>query len=314
MKSIEEITYWTWSDLLATLKHCQDLQSSGIVERCLDSLVGRLAIPSEASPCASTSSLDSPGFWLACNTRSSLKHVFSQETWWFEDLSVLSPDMIEMLIKFMVSRKYNHVIIGRFLFHYQKSKFYTASPDVKHLVLETVIDMLYTFDTNSISCKSLFRIYRLVLNRSISKNGRNKLECMIGSQLDQATLDNMLIPSPYWASYLYDVNLVLRFLKAFLCREDQQISPMRIKKVGSLVDMYIAEVAPDPCLKSSKFLALVVALPDSARGSSNELYHAIDIYLEGDGIGESVQENAERDGQNHEIKSSSPREQCKIIA
>ncbi|MBA0620878.1 hypothetical protein Godav_006545 [Gossypium davidsonii] len=282
MKSIEEISYWTWSDLLATLKHCQDLQSSGIVERCLDSLVGRLAIPSEASPCASTSSLDSPGFWLSCDTRStkSLKDGFSQATWWFEDLSILSPDMIEMLIKSMVSRKYNHVIIGRFLFHYQKSKFYTASPDEKHQVLETVIDMLYTLDTNSISCKSLFRIYRVVLNLNISKNSRNKLECMIGSQLDQATLDNLLIPSPYGASYLYDVNLVLRFLKAFLCGGDQQVSPMRIKKVGSLMDMYISEVAPDPCLKSSKFLALVVALPDSARDSSNELYHAIDIYLE----------------------------------
>ncbi|KAG4115958.1 hypothetical protein ERO13_D12G139450v2 [Gossypium hirsutum] len=282
MKSIEEISYWTWSDLLATLKRCQDLQSSGIVERCLDSLVGRLAIPSEASPCASTSSLDSPGFWLSCDTRStkSLKDGFSQATWWFEDLSILSPDMIEMLIKSMVSRKYNHVIIGRFIFHYQKSKFYTASPDEKHQVLETVIDMLYTLDTNSISCKSLFRIYRVVLNLNISKNSRNKLECMIGSQLDQATLDNLLIPSPYGASYLYDVNLVLRFLKAFLCGGDQQVSPMRIKKVGSLMDMYIAEVAPDPCLKSSKFLALVVALPDSARDSSNELYHAIDIYLE----------------------------------
>ncbi|MBA0717971.1 hypothetical protein Golax_005742 [Gossypium laxum] len=283
MKSIEEISYWTWSDLLATLKHCQDLQSSGIVERFLVSLVGRLAIPSEASPCASTSSLDSLGFWLSCDTRStkSLKDGFSQATWWFEDLSILSPDMIEMLIKSMVSRKYNHVIIGRFLFHYQKSKFYIASPDEKHQVLETVIDMLYTLDTNSISCKSLFRIYRVVLNLNTSKNSKNKLECMIGSQLDQATLDNLLIPSPYGASYLYDVNLVLRFLKAFLCGGDQQVSPIRIKKVGSLMDMYIVEVAPDPCLKSSKFLALVLALPDSARDSSNELYHAIDIYLEG---------------------------------
>ncbi|XP_021297212.1 BTB/POZ domain-containing protein At3g22104 isoform X5 [Herrania umbratica] len=285
-KSIEEISYWTWSDLLVALKHCQDLQPiatfSGVLEKCLDSLVGRLAITSEASPCASTSSPDSSGFRLSCDSRSteSLKNSFSRATWWFEDLSVLSPDLIGMLIELMVSRKYNHVMISRFLFHYQKSKFCTASSDEKCKVLEIVIDMLYTLDPISISCKNLFGILRVVLSLKIGKSCRNKLESMIGSQMDQATLDNLLIPSPYGSTYLYDVNLVLRFLKAFRHGGGWQLSPMRMKKVASLIDLYIAEVAPDPCLKSSKFLALLVALPDSARDSWDELYHAMDIYLE----------------------------------
>ncbi|XWS54288.1 hypothetical protein CRYUN_Cryun10bG0077600 [Craigia yunnanensis] len=285
-KSIEEISYWTWPDLLVALKHCQDLEqvatSSGILEKCLDSLVGRLAMTSEASPCASTSSPDSSGFRLSCDTRSteSLKNSISRATWCFEDLSVLSPNLIEMLIKSMVSRKCNHVIISRFLFYYQKAKFYTASSDEKRKVSEIVIDMLYTLDPSSISCKSLFGILRVVPSLNISKSSRNKLESLIGSQMDQATLDDLLIPSPYGTSYLYDVNLVLRFLKAFLHGGGWQLSPMRMKKVASLVDLYIAEVAADPCLKSSKFLALVVALPDSSRDSWDELYHAMDIYLE----------------------------------
>ncbi|KAE8670107.1 Phototropic-responsive NPH3 family protein, putative isoform 2 [Hibiscus syriacus] len=53
-----------------------------------------------------------------------------------------------------------------------------------------------------------------------------------------------------------------------------------MKKVASLMDMYIAEVAPDPFLRSSKFLALVAALPDSARDCWDELYHAMNVYLE----------------------------------
>ncbi|KAK8617441.1 hypothetical protein V6N13_080357 [Hibiscus sabdariffa] len=53
-----------------------------------------------------------------------------------------------------------------------------------------------------------------------------------------------------------------------------------MKKVSSLIDQYIAEVAPDRCLKLSTFVALVTALPDSARDSWDELYHAMDIYLE----------------------------------
>ncbi|XVF01843.1 hypothetical protein REPUB_Repub04eG0124000 [Reevesia pubescens] len=286
-KSIEDISsYWTWPDVLVALKHCQDLQqvatSAGILEKCLDSLVGRLSITSEASPCASTSSPDSSGFRLSCDIRSteSLKNSFSRPTWWFEDLSVLSPNLIEMLIKSMVSRKYNHVIISRFLFYYQKSKFYTSSSDEKRKVLEIVIDMLYTLDPSSVSCKSLFGILRVVLSLNISKSSRKKLESMIGSQMDKATLDNLLIPSPYGTSYLYDVNLVLRFLKAFLHGGGWQLSPIQMKKVASLIDLYMAEVAPDPCLKSSKFQALLVVLPYSARDSWDELYHAMDIYLE----------------------------------
>ncbi|KAL4347992.1 hypothetical protein GQ457_17G023420 [Hibiscus cannabinus] len=285
-KAVEEIEYWTWSDVLVALKHGQDLQqvaaSSGVLERCLDSLVGRLVTNNEASPCASTSSPDSPRFWLSCDTKSveNSKHGFSRAAWWFEDLSVLSPDMIEMLIKSMVSKKFDHAIISRFLVYYQKSKFHIASSDEKHKVLEIVINMLYILDSNSISCRSLFGILRMVLNLNISKSSRSKLESMIGSQLDEATLDNLLIPSPHGTSYLYDVNLVLKFLKSFLRGDRQQLSPMRTKKVGSLMDLYIAEVAPDPCLKSSKFLALITTLPDSARDSCDELYHAIDIYLE----------------------------------
>ncbi|XVF34050.1 hypothetical protein REPUB_Repub18cG0023600 [Reevesia pubescens] len=42
----------------------------------------------------------------------------------------------------------------------------------------------------------------------------------------------------------------------------------------------MAEVAQDPCLKSSKFQALLVAVPDSTRDSWDELYHAMDIYQE----------------------------------
>ena len=54
---------------------------------------------------------------------------------------------------------------------------------------------------------------------------------------------------------------------------------MQLKKVARLMDLYIVEVAPDPCIKPSKFLALDMSLPDSARDSHDEMYHAMDIYL-----------------------------------
>ncbi|KAL5571262.1 hypothetical protein UlMin_020859 [Ulmus minor] len=285
-KSFEEMRYWTWPELLMVLKCCQRLlpasDSLGILERSLDSLVGRLALASEASPCPSTSSPDSSVVRFSCDSKSteSLKTMFSRATWWFEDLLVLNPVLIEMLVKSMVSRKFDHAILSRFLFYYHKSKFYTASSNEKCKILETIVDMLYTLDQSSVSCKSLFEIHRVTLNLKINKSSRNKLESMIGWQLDQATLDNLLVPSPYGMNCLYDVNLVLRFLKAFSRGKSIRASPIRLNKVASLLDLYISEVAPDPRLKPSKFLALVTALPDSARDSYDEIYHAVDMYLE----------------------------------
>lgn len=46
------------------------------------------------------------------------------------------------------------------------------------------------------------------------------------------------------------------------------------------MDLYVAEVAPDPRLKPAKFLALIRSLPDSARDSHDRIYHAMDMYLE----------------------------------
>ena len=284
-KSIRDIGYWTWSDLLVALKQCHNLvptDSSVIIEKCLDTLVGRLVLASEASPCPSTCSPDSSGFRFSCDSKSteSIKTNFSRSTWWFEDLLFLSPLMVEMLVNSMLLRKLDNVIISKFLLYYQKAKFSTATTDEKRKIIEMVIDLHHNMDHSSVPCKTLFGLLRITLGLKISKCARNNLENMIGSHLDQATLDNLLVPSPCGINYLYDVNLVMRILKTFLHRGTCLVNPARMRKVASLIDLYIAEIAPDPCLKPSKFLALVTALPDSARDSYDELYHAMDMYLE----------------------------------
>ncbi|KAK6134880.1 hypothetical protein DH2020_031364 [Rehmannia glutinosa] len=214
-KSLEEIRYWTWSELLMALKQCQNLlpgvSSLSILENCLDSLIGRIASSCQTSPCPSISSSDSSGYRLSCDTRSteSFKNSTFKTTWWFDDLVALDTDLIQMLVKLMVSRNFDNGIISRFLFYYQKSRFGSASTDEKIKIVETVVEMLDSLDTRSLLC----------------------------------TLS-------------------------------------RLKKVASLMDLYLNEVAPDPYLKPSKFLALIRALPDSARDTCDGVYHAVSLYLE----------------------------------
>ncbi|CAA3014359.1 Hypothetical predicted protein [Olea europaea subsp. europaea] len=285
-KSLEDIKYWTWSELMAALKRCQDFfpvaSSSGMIEKCLDSLLGRIASSCETSPCPSVSSPDSSKLRASCDTRSSesLKSSFLRVTWWFKDLVQLDIHVIEMLVKSMVSRNLNHSIISKFLFHYQKTRLASTSSDEKIRMVESVVEMLYSLDLSTVSYKRLFGMLRVSSHVNISKCCRCKLESMIGLQLDQATLDDFLVPSPVRAHYLYDVNLVIRLVKSFLAKGVWCLPLSRLKKVASLVDLYIAEVAPDPQLKPSKFLALIRALPDSARDSFDGIYHSVDLYLE----------------------------------
>lgn len=298
-KLIEEMKYWTWSELVFALKQCQDLQpvsnGSGILDKYLDAISRRIVVSCETttSPsCLSTASPDSSAHRLSCDTRStsteSLKNSSSSylrssssSTWWFEDLVSFDPFLIEMLVKLIYPKNnIDHGTVSKFIFYYQKSRFAaTAKPDEKCKIMESVVRMLYSLDTTLVSLRSLFGILRVSLNLNCSKCSRNNLETMIGSQLDQATLDDLLIPSPAGSKYLYDVNLVLRFLKSFIGKGSCCLPLTKLRKVASLMDLYIAEVAPDPCLKPSKFLSLIKALPDSARTSYDAIYQAIDIYF-----------------------------------
>ena len=281
-KSLEGINSWTWSQLLVALKQCQDLlpamNSSCLLQKILDSVLGRLAFPSVVSPCTPSSSACS-SFQLSTDTRSteSSKNSWSRPTWWFEDLFFLNADLIDKLVNMMISQKLDHATLSRFLFYYQKSRFLIAGPSEKRKITEVVVTLLSLLDASSVSCKGLFEILRMALSVKVNKCCKNKLESLIGSQLDQATLDNLLIPSPRGKDYIYNVNLVLRLLKSFL---GGQFSSTQLKKVAALMDLYIAEVAPDSSLKPTKFLALVITLPDSARESYDGIYRAMDIYLE----------------------------------
>ncbi|XP_008797422.3 BTB/POZ domain-containing protein At3g22104-like [Phoenix dactylifera] len=281
-KSLEGILYWTWSEIVNALKQCQDFfpaaNSSGIVDKILETLVGRITTASDTSPTGS--SPESFTFRFSCDTRSTVSTKNSNyRVWWFEDLVVLNSDSIKKIIKSMVSQKVDHATVSRFLFYYIKCKFSNATSDEKKKCTEVVVDLLYSLDRSSVSCKSLFGILRISSSLNLSKCCRSRLESMIGSQLDQATLDNLLVPAPAGMESIYDVNLVLRFVKSFLSAGGQA-SVTRLKQVGSLIDLYLAEVAPDSCLKPPKFIALTIALPDAARDSHDAMYQAIVIYLE----------------------------------
>ncbi|CAA3016092.1 BTB POZ domain-containing At3g22104-like [Olea europaea subsp. europaea] len=236
--------------------------------------------PRVSSPCAFSSSSESSSFELSgeISTYSS-RLSSSQSTIWYRDLEFLSIDLFEKVAKTMILQKLDHETICSFLNYYRRMKFRSLSSSEKRKFIDFLINFLCSLDGSFFSFRSLCNMLQASFSLEITKSSMKKLECLIGSRLDEATLDDLLVPSRPKMSHAYDVNLVIRFLKMFLEESRKNLATRLLKKVSRLMDLYIAQVAPDPQLKPSKFRALVFALPDSVRDSHDRLYEAMDMYF-----------------------------------
>lgn len=286
-KALEEMPHWPWHAVVDTVKQCQRLlplaDTTGAFDAAVNALVSHMAVPPPAGDATpTTSSPESSAFRFSCDTKSSslsLRGSCISRTWWFEDLVPLRPGTVERVAAALVARGTGHGVVARFLFYYLKCRIAGASAEDKRAMLEASVAVMSGLDRSAVSCKGLFGILRIAAPLKLTDACQERLVAMIGRKLDHATLDNLLVPAPAGTGSLYDVSLVLRFLEAFL-RGDARDEPARLKKLGRLVDLYLAEVAPDPSLRPAKFLELVTALPAPARDCHDALYRAIDVYFQ----------------------------------
>ncbi|KAG6765215.1 hypothetical protein POTOM_029239 [Populus tomentosa] len=170
----------------------------------------------------------------------------------------------------------------------------TSEADQRSL-LEEIVELLP--DQKGVTPSNfLLRLLRTAMIIHASPSCRENLEKRVGTQLDQASLQDLLIPnSGYSVETLYDIDCVQRILDHFMLiyRDDPtsnyvehegQItesshSLIPITMVANLIDSYLAEVASDVNLKLAKFQSLAAAVPDYARPIDDGIYRAIDIYL-----------------------------------
>lgn len=304
---LEGLFYWTWSEILTALKSCETLfptaDSSGLVYKLISSLLEKISANSgtpltSATLCpSSTSSSSSPetsGLMHSSSTKTSevSKPCFGRE-WWFDDLTILSPTIIEKMMKALgaYGTDNRNLILTRFLLYYlkaagQKPSFcgggggnHGQGKEEYGGLADTAVYGVALMGRTAFSCRGLFWVLRVVSGLGLSKECRQKLEMLMGLMLDQATLDDLLVSGHNDGAY--DVNLVVRLVRIFVGAEESNASSLqRMKKVGRLIDKYLGEISPDQSLKVSKFLGLAESLPDSARDCFDGVYRALDIYLE----------------------------------
>lgn len=317
---LNQVVLRNWKDSIRALQTCDDILPRAdelhITKRCIETL----AIKASTDPnlfgwpvMEPGGPMQSPGgtlLWNGISTGARPRNTSLD--WWYDDVATLSLPLYQRLISTMESRGIKQEIIAGSLTYYAKK--YLPGLNRRHasgeasarmgappseedqkLLLEE-IDKLLPMQKGLVSTKFLFGLLRTAMILRASPTCISNLERRIGLQLDQASLEDLLMPNfSYSMETLYNVDCVQRILEHFLANDqvtggaspcsvdDGQLmgSPCLtpITMVAKLIDGYLAEVAPDINLKLPKFQTLAAAVPDYARPLDDGLYRAIDIYL-----------------------------------
>ncbi|XP_020276574.1 BTB/POZ domain-containing protein At5g03250-like isoform X2 [Asparagus officinalis] len=325
----------SWKDSIKALETCDEgilsqAEELHIVTRCINSLaVKACADPSLFGwPVVGRISMKSPedSSSIPWNGICTLEKSVSSAgggggDWWYEDVSFLSLPLYKRLILAMDSKGMKPEYIAgslmfysrRFLPGLTRASSFREGPNRinpaavsaptesdQKVLLEEIVGLLPT-KMGVTPTKFLLRLLRTAMILHASPSCRENLEKKVGSQLDEAALEDLLIPNlGYSMETLYDIDCFQRILDHFMLSDQSasaisttspgittderqlassclSLTPMTM--VAKLVDGYLAEVAPDVNLKFPKFQSLAGVIPEYARPLDDGIYRAIDIYL-----------------------------------
>ncbi|KAL2957231.1 hypothetical protein AAZX31_18G133200 [Glycine max] len=330
-----------WKDSIVTLQTTKALplwsEDLTVSSRCIEAIASKaLSHPSKVS-LSHSHSRRLRNDVSSYNETESLRHKSTSKGWWAEDLADLSIDLYwRTMMAIKSGGKTPSNLIGdalkiyasRWLPNIRKNvhnvKRETESDsdsdsasevNSKHrLLLESIVSLLPA-EKGAVSCSFLLKLLKAANILNASASSKVELATRVGLQLEEATVNDLLIRSVSKSTndMMYEVDLVMTILEQFMLQgQSPPTSPPRSRlaverrrsrsaeninfefqesrrsssashssklKVAKLVDRYLQEVARDVNLALSKFIAIAETIPDFARHDHDDLYRAIDIYL-----------------------------------
>ncbi|OWM85661.1 BTB/POZ domain-containing protein At5g47800 isoform X2 [Punica granatum] len=287
-----------WKDSIITLQTTSKLpewsENLGIARKCIDSIVEKILTPPPKVTWSYT--YTRPGY------DKKNRHSAPRD-WWTEDISDLEIDLFRcIIITIRATNMLPPQLIGEAL-HVHASRWLPDTTRMKategsasqsrelternRRILENIVSMVPS-DRGSVSVGFLLRLLSIGNFIGVSSATRTELIRRSSQQLDEATVNDLLLPSHSPSSeYLYDIELVSAVLESYwaLWRrqpkgKDENSQTLRsIRKVAKVIDLYLQVVSKDANLPVSKVVALAEALPDIARSEHDDLYKAINTYL-----------------------------------
>ncbi|CAH2074707.1 unnamed protein product [Thlaspi arvense] len=299
---LEQVAFRSLDKSVEVLCSCETLHPQDIAERCVEAiavnacreqLVLGLSRLNRGSESAELKRGDCP-------------------EWWIQDLSALRIDYYARVVSAMARTGLRSESIITSLMHYaqeslkgmrncqERTKLDSGTiQNEQRNVVEAIVSL---FPNDKVPLSFLFGMLRVGITIDVAISCRLELERRIAQHLETVSLDDLLIPVVQSGDdSMYDVDTVHRILVCFLkrieeeeeydedecCCENETESLIgstchgSLLKVGRIMDAYLAEIAPDPCLSLHRFTALMEILPDYARVMDDGLYRAIDMFLKG---------------------------------
>ncbi|XP_010558762.1 PREDICTED: putative BTB/POZ domain-containing protein At5g13600 [Tarenaya hassleriana] len=318
---LDEI-FASWNGSIKALESCEEVLSAAeecsIVSRCIASLAMKACADPVLFGWPMSGGSEGTVFWNGIRTTAKPPSV--NEDWWFDDVSFLKFRFYKRFIEEVESRGMKPEKVTGSIMHYTKRNLpllgsnrqscsengtftdtystLASSPvhEDQRTLLEEIVEILPS-EKSVTPTKFLLRLLRTSMVLHTNPACQENLERKIGAQLDQAALEDLLLPNMgYSAETLYDVDRVQRILDHFMLAdhdtsdlsnyivEESQLlggsHPLTpVTMVANLIDCYLAEVASDVNLKVSKFQELGAIIPEYARPLDDGIYRAIDIYL-----------------------------------
>uniref|UniRef100_A0A0E0FDI8 NPH3 domain-containing protein n=1 Tax=Oryza meridionalis TaxID=40149 RepID=A0A0E0FDI8_9ORYZ len=308
----------TWKDSIIVLQTTKSLlpwsENLKVINHCVDSIATKASIdPSEVEwsytynrrKLPSENGLDS--HWNGVR-----KQQMVPRDWWVEDLCDLEMCLYKKVIMAIKAKgRISSEVIGEALRAYAHRRLFSSLENAvsngldctRHsAALETIISLLPS-EEGSVPCSFLLKLLRASCLLGSDEACRDNLTKRIGAKLDEASVSDLLIPANSDEAAMYNVDMISAMLEEFMAQQredddgaklqeddDQEamdgdddnlnnISSSSKLAVAKLVDGYLAEIAKDPNLPLSKFIALAEMVPLATRPVHDGLYRAIDIYL-----------------------------------
>ncbi|KAF9621207.1 hypothetical protein IFM89_016701 [Coptis chinensis] len=303
--------FCSWKDSIIVLQTTKSLQpwceELKVVSRCIDSIASKASIDTSKVEWSYSynrkklpSENNSDPHWNGVR-----KQQMVPKDWWVEDLCELDIDFYKRLITTIKTKgRVLADVIGEALKAYALrripgfSKGVIQGCDVAKCrsLVESIIWLL-PIEKGSVSCSFLLKMLKAAILLDSGEMGRRELVKRIGQQLDEASVTDLLIPSPEGETMTYDVDVVQSIVVEFVWQEQNlKIDPPPTEEmqeirssgfisntskltVAKLVDGYLAEIARDPNLPLSKFIDLAEMVSGFSRPAHDGLYRAIDMFL-----------------------------------
>nr|XP_043610749.1 BTB/POZ domain-containing protein At1g03010-like [Erigeron canadensis] len=312
---LKETVFPSITNSISVLHHCETLLPVSEEIHLVTKLI--TAIANNASKEQLTCGLSK----LESNYPSKPILLSESENWWGKSLTVLNLEFFQRVLTGVKTKGLKQDMIAKILMNYAhnslqglflrdpqlvKGSFSDLESQKKHrVIVEVIVGLLPTQSRKStVPMAFLSSLLKSSIMASTSTACRCDLERRIGLQLDQAILEDILIPANSHGNnhgQLYDTDSIFRIFSIFLnldedddddnnqMRDESEMvydfdtpsSPKQssIVKVSKLLDCFLAEIAIDSNLPASKFIALAELLPDHARLVNDGLYRAVDIFL-----------------------------------